>query len=171
MLRTIREEKVQELLKEVFTNSESSDYVKLFGSLQYAIGSTQTTPPMTLSSCAFNKLVKQSIEDEEECSVANSISQPATNYSELAVPQAANGANGMLYIMPIQPVNTGAIKNQNLPKVEIEELSLPKQDLLGSVSARHPRFYYAMRESKKQIKNNNDIKFRLNTVVMSQLRY
>jgi hypothetical protein len=149
MLRTIREEKVQELLKEVFTNSDSSNYVKLFGSLQYAIGSTQTTPPTTLSSCAFNKLVKQTIQDEEESSVVYSISQPATNYSELTVPQAANGAKGMFYIMPIQPVMTSAIQNQNLPKVEIEELSLTKQDLLVPVSARHPRFYYAIRESKK----------------------
>jgi hypothetical protein len=149
MLRTIREEKVQELLKEVFTNSDSSNYVKLFGSLQYAIGSTQTTPPTTLSSCAFNKLVKQTIQDEEESSVVYSISQPATNYSELTVPQAANGAKGMFYIMPIQPVMTSAIQNQNLPKVEIEELSLPKQDLLGSVSARQPHFYYTIRESKK----------------------
>jgi len=40
MLKNIREEKLQELLKEIFTtNNENSDYKKLFGSLQYAIGS------------------------------------------------------------------------------------------------------------------------------------
>lgn len=50
-------------------------------------------------------------------------------------------------------------------------MSIEKPESLENITARHPRFYYVMRESKKQIQNNNAIKFRLNPLVMSQLRY
>jgi hypothetical protein len=61
MLTTIREEKVQQLLNEVFSKNEILDDIKRFGSLSYAITSVHTCPLQSLNSGTFNQLVKVSI--------------------------------------------------------------------------------------------------------------